>query len=40
MINRRLALVSALASAAAFAARAQDNPMPHSPHAGPPPWAR
>ncbi len=37
MINRRLALLSAMASAAAFAVRAQDNPMLHSPHAGPPP---
>ena len=37
MINRRPALLSAMASAAAFAARAQDNPMPHSPHSGPPP---
>jgi predicted methyltransferase len=37
MINRRLALLSVMASAAAFAARAQDNPMLHSPHAGPPP---
>jgi predicted methyltransferase len=37
MINRRLALVSAIASAAAFAARGQDNPLLHAPHAGPPP---
>jgi predicted methyltransferase len=37
MINRRLAVVSALASAAAFAARAQDNPLLHAPHAPPPP---
>jgi predicted methyltransferase len=37
MINRRTALFTAVASAAAFAARAQDNPMLHAPHAGPPP---
>jgi predicted methyltransferase len=37
MINRRTALLTAVASAAAFAVRAQDNPMLHAPHAGPPP---
>jgi predicted methyltransferase len=37
MINRRLALVAAIASAAAFAVRAQDNPMRSAPRAGPPP---
>ena len=41
MINRRLAVLTALATAAAFAARAQDgaqdNPLAHAPHAGPPP---
>jgi predicted methyltransferase len=37
MINRRLALVTAIASAAAFAVRAQDNPMRSAPRAGPPP---
>ena len=37
MINRRLALLTALASAGAFAARAQDNPLAHAPKALPPP---
>jgi len=37
MINRRTALFTAAASAAAFAVRAQDNPMPHGAPAGPPP---
>jgi predicted methyltransferase len=37
MINRRIALLTAAASAAAFAVRAQDNPMPHGAPAGPPP---
>ena len=42
MINRRTAVLTAIASAAAFAAPisaalAQDNPLLHAPHAGPPP---
>jgi predicted methyltransferase len=37
MINRRLTILTALASAAAFAARAQDNPLAHAPKAPPPP---
>jgi predicted methyltransferase len=37
MISRRLAVFTALASAAAFAARAQGNPFPNAPKALPPP---
>jgi predicted methyltransferase len=37
MISRRLALLTAFASAAAFAARAEDNPLANAPKALPPP---